>query len=92
MKKNPTLFFPLPCTAGVESAGSSSSSISSNVPNPKTLSEMVRVRSFNYKSITLSYGPSFDAYCVLRFVPEKKVFTVSFGECKGGVKKGKDVK
>lgn len=76
--------FYLNCTAGVESAGSSSSSISSNVPNPKTLNEMVRVRSFNYKSITLSYGPSFDAYCVMRYVPEKKAFTVSFGEYDGG--------
>lgn len=66
-------------TAGVESAGSSSSS-SSNVANPKTLSEMVRVRSFNYKSISLAYGPSFDAFCVLRYSSEKKTFTLNFGK------------
>ncbi|XP_069951708.1 mediator of RNA polymerase II transcription subunit 14-like isoform X2 [Cherax quadricarinatus] len=69
---------------GVESAGSSSSS-SSNMANPKTLSEMVRVRSFNYKSITLAYGPSFDAFCVLRYSPEKKGFILSFGMCGEGV-------
>ncbi|KAG7153507.1 Mediator of RNA polymerase II transcription subunit 14-like [Homarus americanus] len=69
---------------GVESAGSSSSS-SSNIPNPKTLNEMVRVRSFNYKSITLAYGPSFDAFCILRYNPEKKVFTLSFGMSGEGV-------
>lgn len=67
-------------STGVESAGSSSSS-SSNVANPKTLSEMVRVRSFNYKSISLAYGQSFDAYCTLRYNTEKKAFTMSFGEC-----------
>ncbi|XP_071549261.1 mediator of RNA polymerase II transcription subunit 14 [Panulirus ornatus] len=70
--------------AGVESAGSSSSS-SSNVANPKTLSEMVRVRSFNYKSITLAYGPSFDAFCVLRYSSEKKTFTLNFGMSGEGV-------
>lgn len=66
-------------SSGVESAGSSSSS-SSNVANPKTLSEMVRVRSFNYKSISLAYGPSFDAYCTVRYSPEKKAFAMTFGK------------
>ncbi|XP_064090575.1 mediator of RNA polymerase II transcription subunit 14-like [Macrobrachium nipponense] len=69
--------------AGVESAGSSSS-CSSNIA-PKTLSEMVRVKSFNYKSITVAYGDSFDAFVVLRYSAEKKSFVLSFGMSGEGV-------
>lgn len=46
----------------------------------KGLSEMVKVRSFNYRSITLSYGPSHDAYVIVRYSVEKKRFTLNFGE------------
>lgn len=70
--------------AGVESAGSSSSCSSSGA-NPKSLSEMVRVKSFNYKSMTLAYGPSYDAFVIIRYNAEKKAFTLSFGMSGEGV-------
>lgn len=72
-----TLYCPF--AAGVESAGSSSSCSSSGA-NPKSLSEMVRVKSFNYKSMTLAYGPSYDAFVIIRYNAEKKAFTLSFGK------------
>ena len=45
------------------------------------LSEMVRVRSYNYKQISVSYGPGYTAYCVVKYNTQDKVFGLDFGEC-----------
>ncbi|KAF2357663.1 Mediator complex subunit Med14 [Trinorchestia longiramus] len=53
--------------------------------NGPPLSEIVRVRSYNYKSISLSYGPSFAAYCIVKFSATENNFQLEFG-CEGGVR------
>ncbi|MCL4130061.1 UNVERIFIED_CONTAM: hypothetical protein GTU68_032440, partial [Idotea baltica] len=53
--------------------------------NVKALSEIVRIRSFNYRSVTLSYGPNFDAYVIVKYSMDKRRFTVNFGMMGSGV-------
>ena len=38
--------------------------------------DIVRVKAFSYKSVTLAYGPSFDAYVIVRFSPEQNAFVL----------------
>ncbi|KAB7504809.1 hypothetical protein Anas_09210 [Armadillidium nasatum] len=51
----------------------------------KILSEIVKIRSYNYRSITLSYGPSYDAYVIVKYNVEKKKFILNFGMTGTGV-------